>query len=152
VIPARLPNLDTLDIEALKALVIAQHSEFLQQHESSHQRIEHLKLVIEKYRRMIFGSKSEKLKGQLEQLEFQLEELKNWRRSRLQRKRHSPVLLELQASLDLVLRASLCRKIFRVKSSRIFPRRPAVRIVAVRCVSSAKMYPNNWNEFQLPTR
>ncbi len=45
------------------------------QHESSHQQIEHLKLVIEKYRRMIFGSKSEKLKGQLEQLEFQLEEL-----------------------------------------------------------------------------
>ena len=74
-ISARLPNLDTLDIEALKALVIAQHSEFLQQHESSNQRIEHLKLVIEKYRRMIFGSKSEKLKGQLEQLEFQLEEL-----------------------------------------------------------------------------
>jgi hypothetical protein len=32
VIAARLPNLDTLDIEALKALVIAQHSEFLQQH------------------------------------------------------------------------------------------------------------------------
>jgi hypothetical protein len=68
VISAPLPNLDTLDIEALKALVIAQH-------ESSHQQIEHLKLVIEKYRRMIFGSKSEKLKGQLEQLEFQLEEL-----------------------------------------------------------------------------
>ena len=67
-ISAPLPNLDTLDIEALKALVIAQH-------ESSHQQIEHLKLVIEKYRRMIFGSKSEKLKGQLEQLEFQLEEL-----------------------------------------------------------------------------
>ena len=74
-ISARLPNLDTLDIEALKALVIAQHSESLRQHESSNQRIEHLKLVIEKYRRMIFGSKSEKLKGQLEQLEFQLEEL-----------------------------------------------------------------------------
>jgi transposase len=75
VISTRLPNLDTLDIEALKALVIAQHSESLRQHESSHQQIEHLKLVIEKYRRMIFGSKSEKLKGQLEQLEFQLEEL-----------------------------------------------------------------------------
>ena len=67
-ISAPLPNLDTLDIEALKALVIARR-------ESSHQQIEHLKLVIEKYRRMIFGSKSEKLKGQLEQLEFQLEEL-----------------------------------------------------------------------------
>ena len=38
------------------------------QHESSHQQIEHLKLVIEKYWRMIFGSKSEKLTGQLEQL------------------------------------------------------------------------------------
>ncbi len=74
-ISTRLPNLDTLDIEALKALIIAQHSESLRQHESSHQQIEHLKLVIEKYRRMIFGSKSEKLKGQLEQLEFQLEEL-----------------------------------------------------------------------------
>jgi transposase len=39
------------------------------------QEIEHLKLVIEKCRRMIFGSKSEKLNGQLEQLEFRLEEL-----------------------------------------------------------------------------
>ena len=38
-------------------------------------RSEHLKLVIEKYRRMIFGRKSEKLTGQLEQLEFRLEEL-----------------------------------------------------------------------------
>jgi hypothetical protein len=45
------------------------------QYLTSNQRIEHLKLVIEKYRRMIFGSKSEKLQGQLEQLEFQLEEL-----------------------------------------------------------------------------
>jgi transposase len=34
-----------------------------------------LKLVIEKYRRMIFGRKSEKLTGQLEQLELRLEEL-----------------------------------------------------------------------------
>ncbi|MGA3133793.1 MAG: IS66 family transposase [Terracidiphilus sp.] len=37
--------------------------------------IEHLKLVIAKYRRMIFGRKSEKLTGELEQLEFRLEEL-----------------------------------------------------------------------------
>jgi transposase len=75
VISPSLPNLDTLDIEALKAMVIAQHSDLLRQHESSHQQIERLKLVIEKYRRMLFGSKSEKLTGQLEQLEFQLEEL-----------------------------------------------------------------------------
>jgi len=77
-IPASLPDLDGLDPEALKALVIAKHSESLEQQKeltSSTQEIEHLKLVIEKYRRMIFGRKSEKLTGELEQLEFRLEEL-----------------------------------------------------------------------------
>jgi hypothetical protein len=74
-ISAVLPDLDALDIEALKALVIANHSELLEQYKSNAQQIEHLKLVIEKYRRMIFGRKSEKLTGQLEQLEFRLEEL-----------------------------------------------------------------------------
>jgi transposase len=77
-IPASLPDLDGLDPEALKALVIAKHSESLEQHKeltSSTHEIEHLKLVIEKYRRMIFGRKSEKLSGELEQLEFRLEEL-----------------------------------------------------------------------------
>jgi len=77
-IPASLPNLDGLDPEALKSLVIAKHSESLEQHKeltSSTHEIEHLKLVIEKYRRMIFGRKSEKLTGELEQLEFRLEEL-----------------------------------------------------------------------------
>jgi len=75
VISARLPDLDALDVEALKAMVIAHHSELLEQQQSNSPQIEHLKLVIEKYRRMIFGSKSEKLAGQLEQLEFRLEEL-----------------------------------------------------------------------------
>jgi transposase len=77
-VPASLPDLDGLDPEALKALVIAKHSESLEQHKeltSSTHEIEHLKLVIEKYRRMIFGRKSEKLTGELEQLEFRLEEL-----------------------------------------------------------------------------
>ena len=76
-ISARLPDLDALDVEALKAMVLAQHSELLEQQQSNSQQIEHLKLVIEKYRRMIFGSKSEKLNGQLEQLEFRLEELRD---------------------------------------------------------------------------
>lgn len=73
-----LPDLDQLDIEALRALVIAKHGESMEQHKeltSTAHEIEHLKLVIEKYRRMIFGRKSEKLTGQLEQLEFRLEEL-----------------------------------------------------------------------------
>jgi transposase len=74
-IPASLPDLDGLDPEALKALVIARHLESIEQHKSDTEQIEHLKLVIEKYRRMIFGRKSEKLTSQLEQLEFRLEEL-----------------------------------------------------------------------------
>jgi transposase len=77
-LPAPLPDLDGLDPEVLKALLIAKHNESLEQHKEltshSHE-IEHLKLVIEKYRRMIFGRKSEKLTSQLEQLEFRLEEL-----------------------------------------------------------------------------
>jgi hypothetical protein len=55
-VPASLPDLDGLDLEAMKALVIAKHNESIEQHKelilSTHE-IEHLKLVIEKYRRMI---------------------------------------------------------------------------------------------------
>ena len=77
-VPASLPDLDGLDPEALKALVFAKHSESLEQHKeliSNTHEIEHLKLVIEKYRRMIFGRKSEKLTRELEQLDLRLEEL-----------------------------------------------------------------------------
>ena len=48
-VPASLPDLDGLDLEALKALVIAKHSESVEQHKeltSSTHEIEHLKLVI----------------------------------------------------------------------------------------------------------
>jgi Fe-S cluster biosynthesis and repair protein YggX len=60
---AALADLDSLDKETLKALLIRERSSSLQQ-------IEHLKLVIEKLRRMLFGAKSEKLAGELEQLEL----------------------------------------------------------------------------------
>jgi transposase len=76
--PAPLPDLDGLDPETLKALLIAKHNESVEQHRlltSNSEEIEHLKLVIEKYRRMIFGRKSEKLARELEQLELRLEEL-----------------------------------------------------------------------------
>jgi transposase len=77
-LPAPLPDLDGLDPEVLKALLIAKHNESVEQHKqlmSNSQEIEHLRLVIEKYRRMIFGRKSEKLSGELAQLELRLEEL-----------------------------------------------------------------------------
>lgn len=65
---AALADLDSLDRETLKALLIRERS-------SNAQQIEHLKLVIEKFRRMLFGTRSEKLASELEQLELQLEEL-----------------------------------------------------------------------------
>ena len=158
-IPASLPDLDRLDPEALKALVIAKHSESLEQHKqltSNTHEIEHLKLVIEKYRRMIFGRKSEKLTGELEQLEFRLEELETAQAAeeaaQAATEATQPLPLELIRSARRVLRASLCPKIFRVKWSLIFPRTTAAPIAAARCASSAKMFPSNWNAFRQASR
>jgi transposase len=98
----RSRDLDSLDVEALKALVIAHRaelaatqaeiaareaeiererqallSEIEELRRSTSERIEHQKLVIEKLRRMMFGAKSEKIVVQLEQLELELEELES---------------------------------------------------------------------------
>jgi transposase len=98
---APLPDLDTLDREALLALLVA-HQVELRSHEdelrslqaelesqrqtlsqqdeqlrSSSEQIEHLKLIIEKLKRRMFGVKSEKMVVQLEQLELHLEELES---------------------------------------------------------------------------
>ena len=104
---AQLPDLDSLDREALLALLVA-HQEELRSLAASHEdqlrslqveleshrqtlsqqeeqlrsrseQIEHLKLMIEKLRRAMFGKKSEKIVVQLEQLELQLEELESAR-------------------------------------------------------------------------
>ena len=75
VVTAALPDLDQLDSAALRALLMRQHEQHLDALFSQTQQIEHLKMVIEKLRRMIFGTKSEKVVIQLEQLELQLEEL-----------------------------------------------------------------------------
>jgi len=102
---AQLPDLDGLDREALKALLVAHQEQLLslaashenelrsleaelesqrhilseqsQELRSSSEQIEHLKLVIEKLRRRVFGVKSEKIVIQLEQLELHLEELES---------------------------------------------------------------------------
>src|SRR5467141_2032854 len=82
---AALPDLDTLNHEALKALIVAQHAQILSKDEqllskderlaSQEEEIERLKLLIAKLRRMQFGRKSEKLERQIEQLELRLDEL-----------------------------------------------------------------------------
>jgi transposase len=96
------PDLNLLDRDALMALVLAHQEELasfaadrdeqirrLEAEVDSHrqtlsqqvdelssrsERIEHMKLMIEKMRHMIFGTRSEKIVLKLEQLEFQLEE------------------------------------------------------------------------------
>jgi transposase len=67
----RLPDLDTLGIEALKALVVAKQSEL----DSRQTEIESLKLLILKLKRMQFGPRSEKFARDIAQLELQLEDL-----------------------------------------------------------------------------
>jgi transposase len=64
-------DLRSLDRETLAALVLAQQEKLL----SRDSEIEHLKLIIAKLRRMMFGTKSEKVASEIEQLELKLEEL-----------------------------------------------------------------------------
>jgi hypothetical protein len=66
-----LPDLNTLDREALQALLVAEHEERMATHarlQSRESEIEHLKLLLSQLRRMQFGRKSEKLERQIEQL------------------------------------------------------------------------------------
>ena len=72
---AALPDLDSLDLEAAKALLRAQREEYTATLSSRASEIAHLKLVVEKLQRMLFGAKSEKVLRQIEQLELKLEEL-----------------------------------------------------------------------------
>src|ERR1700684_1658849 len=72
---ASLLDLDSLDLEAAKALLIAQHESYTATLSSRSTEIERLVLLVEKLQRMLFGTKSEKVLRQIEQLELQLEEL-----------------------------------------------------------------------------
>jgi transposase len=60
----QLPDLDLLDIESLKALVLAKHTE-----------IENLNLLVLKLKRMHFGQRSEKMNADIGQLELRLEDI-----------------------------------------------------------------------------
>jgi len=75
VVHSTLPDLDTLDVDTLRAIVLRQHEQLL----SRDCELEHLKLLIVKLQRMQFGRKSEKIAQQIEQLELKLEELQTER-------------------------------------------------------------------------
>lgn len=66
-----LPDLDTLDLQSLKALVLTQQAEL----DSRTTEIESLKLLILKLKRMHFGPRSEKHAHEIQQLELRLEDL-----------------------------------------------------------------------------
>src|SRR3979409_835245 len=68
---ATLPDLDALNSNELKALIVSQHELIV----SRDGEIEQLKLLIAKLRRLKFGRSSEKLDRQIEQLELRLEAL-----------------------------------------------------------------------------
>jgi transposase len=113
-----LPDLDTLNPAALKALIVAQHRQLLSKEEellskdaqllhkdeqllskdeqlaSRDEEIERLKLLIAKLRRMEFGRKSEKIDWEIEQLELKLDELEA---SRAQQLATSPVSMAASA-------------------------------------------------------
>jgi transposase len=67
----QLPDLDTLDVQSLKALVLAKQAEL----DSHTTEIENLKLLILKLKRMHFGPRSEKYDRDIQQLELRLEDL-----------------------------------------------------------------------------
>lgn len=67
----QLPNLDTLDVQSLKALIMSQQAEL----DSRTTEIENLKLLIFKLKRMHFGQRSEKYTQDIQQLELRLEDL-----------------------------------------------------------------------------
>src|SRR6266705_2436120 len=67
---AALPDLKVLPADALRALILAQHTQLIV-------KVEHLQLLLAKLHRMQFGRKSEKLARQIEQLELRLEELES---------------------------------------------------------------------------
>ena len=77
-----LPDLNTLDADSLRALLMETHERYCttaQRLQSRESEIEHLKLLLAKLERMQFGRKSEKLQRQIEQLELRLEDLEQAR-------------------------------------------------------------------------
>src|SRR5215470_3102557 len=70
-----LPDLETLDTDRLKALIVEQHFQLI----SHDNEIDNLKLLILKLRRMQFGPSSERLAHHIDQLELRLEDLETHR-------------------------------------------------------------------------
>jgi Transposase C of IS166 homeodomain len=139
---ASVVDLSRLDREALEALVVAQQEKLL----TRNSEIEHLKLIIAKLRRMMFGTKSEKIAREVEQLELKLEELETGKAARPPAGR--PPAAPLGENGSVVH----CLSIYHAKPTRIcLLKKPAQRAVAS-CASWAKMSPRCWSTSQLASK
>src|ERR1035438_8650210 len=128
----QLPNLDALDPQALKALVLAQQSEL----DSRETEIESLKLLILKLKRMHFGSRAEKFDRDINSSNCGW---KTWKPTRpppnhCPRSRRQSCLTKPVASRRAVRSRLNCH----VRQKRSRPRRKSVPTAAARCGYSAK--------------
>ena len=134
---ASVVELSRLDREALEALVMAQQEKLL----TRNSEIEHLKLIIAKLRRMMFGTKSEKIAREVEQLELKLEELESGEADVPQRRRPPAVPAPLAENGSV----GHCLSIYPARPTHIcLLKKPAQRAV-VGCRSWAKMSPRCWS-------
>src|SRR5713226_8202345 len=127
---ATLPDLDALNPQELKALIVAQHKQLTTQEEriltqseqlaSRDAEIEHLKLLIAKLRRMQFRRSSEKLDRSSEK---QPQRKGRWR----------------------VRRAGHCLSIYRVKCKRTSRKKKLARTVAGSYNAWVKMHRKSWS-------
>ena len=130
----QLPDLDTLDVQSLKALVLAKQAEL----DSRTTEIENLKLLILKLKRMQFGPRSEKYDRDIQQLELRLEDLEaNQAAAEPPPIVPATIALKQQGSAQAGA-PSACRLSCRAKRRRSRPSRKRARIAAARCASWAR--------------
>ena len=121
----QLPDLDSLDVASLKALVLAKHTE-----------IENLNLLVLKLKRMHFGQRSEKMNADIAQLELRLEDLETNQAAT------EPLLAQLAV---LAVNAKAAKKPARRS-------RKAARTAVERCARSAKTSRRFWNTCRLASK
>ncbi|WP_185756441.1 IS66 family transposase [Pandoraea apista] len=102
------------------------------------QEIAHLKLLIDKLKRMQFGRKSEQLARQIEQLELRLEDLQADEGA-------AEAATPIQSQPKSVLSARRYPSTLSAKSAFICPKSTIARPVAVDSSHWAKTSPNRWN-------
>lgn len=142
-----LPDLDSLDNESLKALVIAQQSQLV----SRETEIENLKLLVVKLKRMHFGQRSEKMNAEIEQLELRLEDLEA-NQAAAEPLAPQPATIAVNEKAVKKPARRRCLPNFLVRSKRSHRSRKHAPIAAARCARSAKMFPKCSNTYPHASR